>query len=220
LTSRAAFDWKKELARPELFDEGVEAARNACIAGASLASAAVTAAAWYDNPLTGAGALVACMRLLAGLPLEVAAWRQALEPRVHAELAERLTPGFGFVPSEQSRVLIELLAQFARDGAETCASSRTSFFLKSEALLGAIASSLNHAGFAALVCLDQELAPRTAERAFLSARIETAMAEADRARELGLANFPFFSNDYRYDGPEPERRSYDLSALRKAVGID
>jgi hypothetical protein len=216
--TQTAFDWQKELTRPELFDEGVEAARNACIAGASLASAAITAAAWYDNPLTGAGALSACMRLFAELPLTVAAWQRALEPRVHAEIGERLTPGFGFVKPEQSRILVALLARFVEEAAD--ASARTTFLLEAMAGLGPLAASLNHAGFTAFVCLDQGVPWRTAERSFLCTRIDTAMAEADRARELGLAGFPFFSNEYHYDGAEPACRSFDLSALRKAVGID
>jgi hypothetical protein len=198
----------------------VEAARNACIAGASLASAAVTAAAWYDNPLTGAGALTACMRLLGELPLEISAWRQALEPRVHPEAGERLTPGFGWVKPEQSRTLVALLERFAEEAEEPLASARTRFFLEAATVLGTLTSSLNHAGFAAFVCIDQGVPPSTAERAFLVTRIDTAMAEADRARELGLAGFPFFSSEYHYDGAVPEHRSYDLSALREAVGID
>lgn len=220
MNDEVAFDWKRELSRPELFDEGVEAARNACIAGASLASAAITAAAWYDNPLTGAGALSACMRLFADLPQKIDDFGQALEPRMNEELGERLTPGFGYVRPDQSRALLACLGDFVRKTPAAAGTPRTAFFLMSLDALGAVASTLNHAGFTAFVCLDQGLPPRAAERLFLSARIETAMAEADRARELGIAGFPFFLDEYRYLGGKPEPKAYDLSALRRAVGID
>src|SRR3954467_10792363 len=73
------------LSNPGTFDEGVEAARNACVAGAPLAAAAITAAAWYDNPFTGPPALRAWRQRLGPLPLTLEAWLDALVPSIAAE---------------------------------------------------------------------------------------------------------------------------------------
>ena len=79
-----------ELTQPACFDEGVEVARNACVAGASLAAAVISAGAYYDNPLSGVPALRACMKRLAVLPLELRAWQQALAPAPDPEAGRRL----------------------------------------------------------------------------------------------------------------------------------
>ncbi|HMA91428.1 MAG TPA: hypothetical protein VKP30_02035, partial [Polyangiaceae bacterium] len=59
---------RRDLTKAILYDEGIEAARNACAGGASIASAAITAAAFYDSPLDGIHALRACMDSLQSLP--------------------------------------------------------------------------------------------------------------------------------------------------------
>src|SRR5690348_16970803 len=98
-----------ELARQALFDEGVEAARNACVAGAPTAAAVITAAAWYDNPLTGAPALLGCMALVSPLPLgDVTAWLDALRPAPHPTTGDPgFTPGFGFVSAAQAGAVVD-----------------------------------------------------------------------------------------------------------------
>jgi hypothetical protein len=212
---------RRELSRPALFDEGVEAARNACVAGASTASAAITAAAYYDNPLTGAGALTACMHRLAGVPLDVEAWRRALEPIPEREgtADAPFTPGFGFVNTDQARAIRQALWALTRSDAGP-SGGRRRFWLEHEAVLVPVAGALNVAGLMALACLDHELDVDAAERHFLCFRIETALAEAQAARRRGILAFPFLSQQYHYVGARPPPRTLDPRPLLAQLGLD
>jgi hypothetical protein len=207
------------LSEPALFDEGVEAARNACVAGASIAAAAITAAAWYDNPLTGLGALHGCMDILAGLPPSLAAWRDAFALREHGLVGDAAAPGFGFVtPALASAIAATAHRLFTEAGAGDAWRGR--FFVDHRDAITEVAGPLNAAGLAALGFVDHAIDRETAERAFLCARISTAIAEAQGARARGLAEFPFFEDAYHYAGTRPPPRAFDIAALRKQVGLD
>jgi hypothetical protein len=218
-------DWKAALARelgaPALHDEGVEAARNACVAGASIAAAAITAAAWYDNPLTGVGALRRCLARLSALPFEVDAWRVGLRPGIHPETGDPgFSPGFGFVDGSRRRALLEACGRLARswDGPSP---SRCAFFHRHHESIEASSGPLNQTGLAALCFADRGLDAGEAERLFLLLRMEIAMAEAERARARGVRSFPFFSERYRYEGARPAPAvPLDLPDLMRQVGLD
>jgi len=207
------------LADPALFDEGVEAARNACVAGASIAAAAITAAAWYDNPLTGLGALHPCMDLLAGLPASLAAWRDAFTPRAHGLVGDAVAPGFGFVTPAHATAIAAAAHRLFAD-ASAGGAWRGRFFVQHRDAITEVAGSLNAAGLAALGFVDHAIDREAAERSFLCARISTAIAEAQGARARGLARFPFFEDAYHYTGARPPPRAFDLAALRTRVGLD
>ncbi len=203
------------LAHEALFDEGVEAARNACVAGATLAAAAITASAWYDNPLTGTSALLDCLAKLDELPLSLEAWQQAFSPSTHPETQdESFSPGFGFVSEEQGACLLSA----ARRLAECPEAERLRFYLARSCELG-FDKALNAAGLAALVYSDHAVSADDAEREFLLSRVDVAIREAAGARSRGLAHFPFFSEAYVYEGTSPKARSRDLSDAMRRVGL-
>jgi hypothetical protein len=209
----------QELAQADLFDEGVEAARNACVAGASIASAAITAAAFYDNPLTGLGALRACMQRLESTPPELGALRSALAPSPPQDPSDApFTPGFGFVSSAQASRL--LAAAHRLLGPAAAGSPLGCFLLSVYEQIAPLTGPLNHAGLAALVFLDHRVSPDQAERWYLLARVETAIAEAQKTRRAGLASFPFLSEKYIYEGPRPPVKTFDVDDLRRCVGLD
>ena len=213
-------DLGRELAAEALFDEGVEAARNACVAGASIAAAAITAAAWYDNPLTGTPALLACMEKVGPLPLDVERWTAALAPTRHPETGDPdFAPGFGFLGGPRAEAVHMACARLvgAREGGQ--GAPRGAFFLEHRRAIEDVAGPLNQAGLAALLFLDHGIDATSAERMFLVWRIETAIGEAQRARSAGLARFPFFQESYVYDGHRPPERALDLGALRRELDL-
>jgi hypothetical protein len=219
-----AHDWERALARElaggALSDEGVEAARNACVAGASIAAAAITAAAYYDNPLTGLGALRDCMRRLAATPPEPPALRAAFAPAPHPEtLDPSYAPGFGFVPA--GRAARVRAAAFRLLAAPPPGPRRAGpALLASYDDLTAVAGPLNAAGLAAFAFFDRAVDPERAERQFLLWRVEAALVEAQKARRAGLAAFPFLTEAYTYEGTRPPVRSFDEGALRARLGLD
>jgi len=210
----------QELAEPVLFDEGVEAARNACVAGAPLASAAITASAWYANPLTGVPALRHCLELLLTLPLQLPAWQTALAARPHPEtLDPAVSPGFGFCTALQARAVLGAAQRLRGLGSDSCR-SRLGFFLEHQPAIGPHSGALNQAGLAALVFADHGFDLDRGEREFLMLRIAPALAEAAQARRGGVRVFPFFSEEYRYEGTRPPVRKRNLEALMREVGLD
>lgn len=212
---------RRELADPELFDEGVEAARNACVAGASIASAAITAAAFYDNPLTGLGALRACMRRLESTPPELGALRAALAPGPPQDAPDApFTPGFGFVSSAHASLLLAAARRLLGPPVGHAAMPIGSFLLSVYEQVAPLTGPLNHAGLAALVFLDGRVSLEQAERWYLLARVEIAITEAQKTRRAGLAAFPFLSEHYVYEGPRPPVRTFDVDDLRRRVGLD
>jgi hypothetical protein len=206
-----------ELAQPECFDDGVEAARNACVAGASLGAAVIGAGAYYDNPLTGAPALRACMQRLAALPLELDAWLSALAPAPCAEAGGALvSAGFGFVSPGQDGVFYSLLAGHV---ARERAASRCRFVLDQREALR-LAGPLNAAGLCALSFLDHDVDVDTAERTFLLMKVDIALREALVARRAGVAAIPFAGVRYVYEGALPAPRRRDRLALMRRLGLE
>jgi hypothetical protein len=219
LTARAAWleRLSQQLTQPECFDEGVEVARNACVAGASLAAAVISAGAYYDNPLCGVPALRACMKRLAALPLELAAWQQALAPAPDPEVGGVFfTPGFGFVAPGQNEVFYSLLAGHV---ARERAAARCRFVLEQRAALS-LAGPLNAAGLCALVFLDHDVDPDAAERHFWSLKIDVALREALAARRAGVASIPFGGVRYVYEGELPAPRRRDRRELMRRLGLE
>jgi hypothetical protein len=207
-----------ELGRPEAWDEGIEAARNACVAGASLAAGAIAAAAYYDNPLTGAPALRECMERVAPLPLALDAWRDALAPRPHpAADGHPVTPGFGFVAPGRDGVFFGALARWVE---RAPSAPRSRFLLAHRASIEPLAGSLNAAGLTAFACLDCGLDGDAAERRFLLFKLESALDEARKAQRAGLRSIPFDGIRYVYEGALPEPRPRDRSALMRQLGLD
>lgn len=207
-----------ELAEPASFDAGVEAARNACAAGASIAAGAIAAAAYYDNPLTGLGALRELMARLSDAPNELAAWREALARGRHPETDDAdFTPGFGFVTAARAARTLE---SCRRLGELASGTARCRFMAQHHPSLSELAGPLNETGLAALAYLDAGLGIESAERRWLSFKLAVAIGEAQRAQRAGIAAFPFSFGRYRYDGPEPAPLSLDLPALKRQLGLD
>lgn len=209
---------ERELLDGELFlDEGVEAARNACVAGASLAAALFTAAAYYDNPFTGAPALRACMQRFGGLPLELDAW---LADAARLERDDRadvpFVPGFGFVLPERASVVLRECRRLVARGA---AGPRCRFVLEHHPALARVAGPLNSTGLAALFFLDHQTDIDAAERRFLLLRSELALIEAEKARRAGLQAFPFLSERHVYEGRMPPEVPLDVPALMQRLGL-
>ncbi len=217
--------WKSRLAATltsdRLFDEGVEAARIACAAGASIAAAAMTAAAWYSNPFTGIPALRGCMQIVGALPMDLEAWQRALRrrPRAHEDTS-KYAPGFGFVGASQAKRLRHACGMLAGAHGSSAHRTRTIFFAKHAPEICRHSGPLNHAGLAALQFIDHGITEEEGERWYLLCRLEAAIAEAQRARSRGLAAFPFLQHEYVYEGDWPEPRPLDVDALRRRVGID
>lgn len=207
-----------ELGRPAAFDAGVEAARNACAAGASIAAAAITAAAYYDNPLTGLGALRELMARLRDIPCELAGWRQALERGPHPETADLdFTPGFGFVTSAGAE---RTLAACRRLAELVPAAPRCRFMAEHHGRIAERAGALNDTGLAALAYLDAGLDPESAERRWLGCKLAIAIEAGQRARRAGVAAFPFSFGRYVYEGPQPSPEPLDLRGLMRTLGVD
>lgn len=206
-----------------LWDEGVEAARNACVAGAPLAAAAITAAAWYDNPLTGSRALLSALARLEALPAKLDAWLAALAPAQHPETGDpEFVPGFGFVGERAAAHVQQLAARLH----QVSAGERLGFYLAQQPALTRRAGALNFTGLCALAFADAGFDADQAERTYLLLRLAPALVAAQRARRAGLASFPFFENDYTYEGGWPTTEATEpcsegrLEALKKAVGLD
>jgi hypothetical protein len=217
-------EWRRllasALASDVLFDEGVEAARNACVAGASIASAVIVAAAWYDNPLTGLPALRACMKRLSDLRLDVGEWQKALCRGTHPETGDGdFSPGFGFVNPLQAQAILDACRHLvaAQGNLQSCAFS--AFFWENQERISAVSGPLNQAGLAALMFVDHRTDPEEAERSFLLWRIDTAVAAAERARRRGVPAFPFFTEQYVYEGSRPAAKTLDMQALLRQVGL-
>ncbi len=207
-----------ELSHGALFiDEGVEAARNACVAGASLAAALITAAAYYDNPFTGTPALRACMLRFGALPLQLEAWLREAARRELVDGADvSFAPGFGFVLPDRAGVVLDECRRLVEQGA---AGPCCRFALQHHAALERAAGPLNATGLAALFFLDQGLGVDAAERRFLLLRCEVALVEAEKTRRAGLQSVSFLSERHVYEGYVPPAVPLDVPALMQRLGL-
>jgi urease accessory protein UreF len=212
---------ERVLASEALWDEGVEVARNACVAGAPLASAAIAASAWYDNPLSGGRAMLSAFARSKTLPLNVSEWLEAFAPARYLDLPE-FVAGFGFVDAAAAAEVqrgCEVLH-------EVTGGARLAFFLEHRQRIQQRAGALNVAGMCALVFADAGLEADQAERQFLLLRLAPALAAAQRAKRNGLAGFPFFEDAYAYEGGWPSDDAAEpcsptkLALLKQAVGLD
>jgi hypothetical protein len=213
-----------ELGQRASFDEGVEAARNACAAGASIAAAAITAAAYYDNPLTGLGALRELMARLSDVPNELGPWERALARGCHSETGDAdFTPGFGFVTAARAERILGACRRLAAL-ASPRAPWRCRFMAQHHQSLSEAAGPLNETGLAALAYLDAGIDIESAERRWLTCKLAVAIGEAQRAQRAGVTAFPFSFGRYVYDGaeptPVPSDSSLDLPALKRRLGLD
>jgi hypothetical protein len=209
-----------ELSDPASFDEGVEASRNACAAGASIAAAAITAAAYYDNPITGLYALQALMSRLHAVPNRIADWQGVLSRRQHPETDDAdFTPGFGFVTTARAERAIVICRRVA-ELTGTSPSSRCRFMAEHHRGISEVAGPLNETGLAALVYLDADLDIDGAQRHWLSLKLAVALAEGQKARRAGIEAFPFSFARYVYEGHEPAPGSLDLAALKRQLGLE
>lgn len=208
---------------PALWDEGIEAARNACVAGAPLAAAAITAAAFYDNPLTGGRALRMLMHRLFAAPLARDSWLSLLAPAPHPETGDpAFVPGFGYIHERGESAVLSA----CRTLHTLTRGPRLGFYLENARVLSTALGALNVTGLCGLLFLDAQLNDDEAERNFMLLRLSPALAAAQRARKAGLGRFPFFENGYAYEGTWPETRmtepcsDLELGALKKAVGLE
>lgn len=197
---------RRDLSDAVLYDEGIEAARNACAAGASIASAAITAAAFYDSPLVGIHALRECMHSLQTLPFELEAWVSEFQCRYDPITRQMgFASGFGYVDDEQAAFLVSVCERhYARRPRQT-EFTRCSFFLEHQGVLASKCGPLNRVGLMALVSLDHAIDIEDAERYFMLWQLDSAIREAQRARQQGLAEFPFLSEYHQYEGPWPSQ---------------
>lgn len=211
------------LQRPAFFDPGVEAARNACAADASLASAAIAAAAYYDNPLTGSRALVACLGTLCELSSD--ARPQATLPErfiaafERARDGEQPPPGFGHITPARALAVRELARELTAACECAPAPRWLAVYLEHGGALGETLGPLNPAGLAALVLHDHGVAADEAEALYLTCRIEAAVGEARKARAAGLSRFPFSAYRYVYEGERPPPRHFDWPLLVERCGL-
>jgi hypothetical protein len=218
-------DWKRELATimcdPVLHDEGVEACRNACVGGASIAAAAITMAAYCENPFTGLPALRECLKRLGALPLDLGVWCAELGKR-HPDVAHEadFPPGFGYVGARQARHLRAASLRMAAHCQREPPAQRTKFYVQHRQALNNVLGPLNLAGLSALAFVDHGVAVEEAERCFLLWRMSPALKEAQLARKVGVGRFPFASERFEYEGTWPEQRRLDLVALEKEIGLD
>lgn len=220
MTTHALHWLATELGHPGLADEGIEASRNACAAGASIAAAAITAAAYYDNPITGAGALRALMSRLGAVPIALDAWCEVLAPGIHPETNDpHFTPGFGFVTEHQAELVLAACRRITEQRLHP-APLRCRFMSEHQRVIANVAGPLNAAGLAALVFLDHGYDLEHAERHWLLCKVETALIEAQKARRAGIAAFPFSEDNYFYEGPRPSPAPFDMTEAMRRLGLE
>lgn len=212
---------RHELTQPVLFDEGIEAARNACAGGASIASAAITAAAFYDSPLVGIRALRECMDLLQLLPLEIDAWLDTFHLRQDPTTRETIfAPGFGYVDPQQAAFLVSACRRHSSRRSGQLKAARCSFYLKHKERLLGTCGPLNRIGLMALVSSDHGVTVEDAERNFLLWQLDSAIREAQRARREGLGKFPFLSEYHQYEGIWPDKHQHRDEEYLIQIGLE
>ncbi len=198
-------------------DEGTEAARNACAGGASLSAAAITAAAYADNPLSGVPAMVRCLQVFRAGPSEVERWLHA--PRHEREATGGARLEVSVEPRASAPDQSHPVDTAAEQLLHQCGCRHRSRRLRAYVTHTPVATRVNPAGLAALVFADHEVPHDLAERCFLSWRITPALAAAQQVRGMGLDRFPFLRDCLVYDGPRPSVEPLDLEALLQRLEL-
>lgn len=212
---------RREMTQPMLFDEGIEAARNACAGGASIASAAITAAAFYDSPLVGIRALRECMELLQSLPFQLDAWLDTFRSRQDPTTRETtFAPGFGYVAPRQAAFLVSVCRRHFSQRSGQLKATRCSFYLDHQEPILGTCGPLNRIGLVALVSSDLGIAVEDAERHFLLWQLDSAIREAQRARREGLSKFPFLSEYHQYEGTWPDPHQHRDDEYLIQIGLE
>jgi hypothetical protein len=209
------------LAHQQLFDEGIEAARNACVGGASIAAAATVAAAYCDSPLVGAPALRDCMQRLDAMPMVVEDWVAAFRCHPQAGTGKPIyAAGFGYASADQAALLRRICRRLLHQQQRTGSGARSVFYLQHHSLLTEHCGPLNRVGLMALVFVDQGCTLDDAERHFTVWNIERAIVEAQKTRRAGLSQFPFLSEIHRYEGPWPDCASASTNDYLRMIGLE
>lgn len=218
--NRVLIRLRRELDKDVLFDQLVEVARNACVGGASIAAAAVAAAAYCDSPLVGIPALRDCMRRLKDIPLELPNWCEAFPATRDASGPDsQYAPGFGYItPRVAVRVRVacrRVLVEQRRIGQ----GQLSAFYLAHHRELLRNCGALNSLGLMALVFVDQDLQPDDAERYLVVWQLNRAIIEAQKARQIGAGQFPFLTEQYNYEGPWPARPHVSDRDYLREIGL-
>jgi hypothetical protein len=210
-----------ELSHEALFDEGIEAARNACVAGASIAAAAIVAAAYSDSQLVGLPALRECFQKFESLPINVDAWCSAFQYyRDAISLEPVFAPGFGLVTAQQSAFILSACQRLSVRMARATVGTRTAYYLEHHSQMTSQCGALNRIGLMSLVCIDQHVSIDDAERMFMVLRIKSAISEAQKARHDGLAQFPFLSEQFQYEGRWPTQQTELIGDYLHQIGLE
>lgn len=211
---------RRETMRSLVFEQALEIARNACVAGASIAAAAIGVAAFCDSPLVGVPALRVCMARLAHLELTAEAWRRAFRRGCTGiERQSEPAPGFGYVNAAcaanvRAACRRILTAQQRRSGGRL-----TRFFLAQHTRIDRTCGALNPIGLMALVFVDEGVVPARAERHFLYWHIRRALVEAQRSSVIGTGRFPLLSELQQYEGTWPEPHQQPTRDYRREIGL-
>jgi hypothetical protein len=212
---------ERELSHEILFDDGIEAARNACVAGASIAAAAIVAAAYSDSPLVGLPALRECMRQVESLPLTIDAWQTAFNSHRDAESQELVfAPGFGHVTEQQAAFLLSVCERVSACISRNSSESRTKYYLSHHHQITSGCGPINRVGLMSLVCVDQRVSYDDAEHMFVVLRIKSAISEAQKVRHDGLAQFPFLSEQFHYEGQWPTQQTVFAGDYVHQIGLE
>jgi hypothetical protein len=212
---------ERELLHEILFDEGIEAARNACVAGASIAAAAIVAAAYSDSPLVGLPALRDCMRQVEALPFTIDAWRTAFKCHRDTDSQEIIfAPGFGHVTEQQAAFLLSAGQRLSARMSRPNVGSRTAFYLNHHTQITSECGALNRVGLMSLVCVDQQISYDDAEYMFVVLRIKNAISEAQKVRHDGLDQFPFLSEQFHYEGQWPMQQTVFADDYVHQIGLE
>lgn len=212
---------RQALANEVLHDEGIEAARNACAAGASIAAAAIVAAAYYDSPLVGIPALRRLMQELARIPRELHVWLSAFRRETGTTSSpSNFAPGFGYVNEEQAAFVIDACRRCLGRRTQARDASVCAFFLENHQSLTPFTGALNRVGLMAIVCTDLGTSLEDAERYFMTWRVECAILEAQKARARGLNQFPFLSEYHHYEGTWPSPTDIRRDDYLRQIGLE
>jgi len=211
---------RRELRGEILFDQGVEVARNACVAGAPVAAAAIGIAAYSGSPLVGLAALRECMGRLERSSLRVASWIDAFRFVEQASTSTRLfAPGFGYIRPKGAARVRRACRLVAVEQLRFGRGRLSEFYSNHHAELTEQCGPLNAVGLMALVFLELGLSRNRAERFMLVWQVERAVIEAQRVQGIGAARYPFLSEAYCYEGSWPAPNDRPVDDYPRRIGL-